>query len=441
MAKSVKIEILRTEGGALQANGSVDEISTTFTIPTAGVYQVYSFFWDDGANWNIQTGLTSGALADFDTNSPSVFAINADTQMPGLPTVVNGLNVLGQSDDTYDDWVDGNRTLYAAPAGIVSVGDDGPVTVYVNHNSGLSQRTWYDGVGWGEAQPTLTLEVNTTTGNVALRNDFDTTIDLSYYEISSASESLSRANWNSLDDQNFDAVDGPDDGSVAGDSLLEGWDEAGASTDNATLNENFFLGTSSIAAGASLSLGSAFSAGCVEDLEFSWGLVGDGSLQLGIVDYVSSSANGDFNNDGNWDCADVDALVAEIASGGGDLAFDMNSDGVVDGDDLDGAGGWLEVGGANNPDETGGNPFLVGDANLDGSVDVSDFNLWNMNKFSNTAAWCSGDLNASGSIDVSDFNLWNAGKFQSSDTQVVPEPNVAWCLLFGLLPFIRRHLG
>ena len=72
-----------------------------------------------------------------------------------------------------------------------------------------------------------TIEVNTTTGEVFLKNNFGNPVQLGYYEIRSASGSLNPSGWNSLDERNFDAVDGGDPGSVAGDSLLEGWDEAG----------------------------------------------------------------------------------------------------------------------------------------------------------------------------------------------------------------------
>ena len=96
-----------------------------------------------------------------------------------------------------------------------------------------------------------------------------------------------------------------------------------------------------------------------------------------------NSINGDFNGDGNWDCGDVDALTAAIPSMSTDLCFDMNADGAVSiGDLTDADGGWLSVSSANNAAATGGNPFFVGDANLDGTVDVFDFNAWNGNKFS-----------------------------------------------------------
>ncbi len=150
------------------------------------------------------------------------------------------------------------------------------------------------------------------------------------------------------------------------------------------------------------------------------------------VGSVTNGVNGDFDNNGFWNCADVDALVAAIASDSTDLSFDMNGDSMITLADLTEATvGWLAVGGANNPVQTGGNAFLEGDANLDGSVDVSDFNVWNGNKFQPTAAWCSGDFNADGSIDVSDFNIWNGKKFQSSAGALVPEPAGLAALALG----------
>ena len=130
-------------------------------------------------------------------------------------------------------------------------------------------------------------------------------------------------------------------------------------------------------------------------------------------------------------------LVAEIAGGANNAAFDLSGDGSVDSTDLD---LWLaEAGAANLPS---GNAYRDGDANLDGVVDVSDFNLWNNNKFTNTAAWCSGDFNADGSIDVSDFNIWNTNKFTSSnDVAAVPEPS-ALCLTvlsLAVLTGLRRR--
>lgn len=138
--------------------------------------------------------------------------------------------------------------------------------------------------------------------------------------------------------------------------------------------------------------------------------------------------DGDFNNDGQFNCTDVDALVANIVGGTNPPAFDLTSDGLVNTVDLT---AWLGQAGAKNL--ASGNPYLPGDANLNGSVDGSDFGIWNGNKFTNVPAWCSGDFNASGAVDGSDFNLWNANKFLSADSvAAVPEPTGA-AVLVGIL--------
>ncbi len=148
---------------------------------------------------------------------------------------------------------------------------------------------------------------------------------------------------------------------------------------------------------------------------------------------IDNGGNGDFNGDTIYDCADIDALTTEIVAGTNDPTFDLNGDTVVDAGDRD---SWLaEAGAVNN---ASGNPYLDGDANLDGSVDVGDFNVWNGNKFTATSAWCSGDFNSDGSADVGDFNIWNGNKFTSSDVSAVPEPTslslfgMATLGLFGL---------
>ncbi len=155
---------------------------------------------------------------------------------------------------------------------------------------------------------------------------------------------------------------------------------------------------------------------------------------LVIEGTIGGGISGDFNGDGTYDCDDVDPLVAEIVAGTNNASFDLTGDSLVNGEDL---AAWLAEGGNA---EVGG-AFLEGDANLDGSVDVSDFNIWNGQKFSSNAGWCGGDFNADGSVDVSDFNIWNGKKFQSSGGALVPEP-ASWSLLglaaAALLRFRRR---
>lgn len=49
---------------------------------------------------------------------------------------------------------------------------------------------------------------------------------------------------------------------------------------------------------------------------------------------------------------------------------------------------------------------LLGDANLDGIVDVADFNIWFKNLNNVQGRWSIGDFNRSGIVDVNDFNTW-----------------------------------
>ena len=81
--------------------------------------------------------------------------------------------------------------------------------------------------------------------------------------------------------------------------------------------------------------------------------------------------------------------------------------------------------------------MLAGDANGDGFVDVSDFNIWNANKLTNAAGYRRGDFNADQVIDVSDFNIWNANKFRS--VAVVPEPGQSLWAFIGVV--VLRRFG
>lgn len=150
-------------------------------------------------------------------------------------------------------------------------------------------------------------------------------------------------------------------------------------------------------------------------------LQGNGSSGAQLSALVSPSAMriprpGDFNSDEAYNCADVDALVAEIAAGAHDPPFDLTSDGLVDHNDLV---AWLAAAGAANL--ASGGSYLLGDANLDGTVQELDFSAWNEHRFTATAAWCSGDFNADGTVDGQDFVLWNSNKFTSA-ARPVPEP-------------------
>ena len=163
--------------------------------------------------------------------------------------------------------------------------------------------------------------------------------------------------------------------------------------------------------------------------------------QVGVDRLRASTAAydlADLNRDGHADVTDLDLVVADVAAGLDSPVFDLTGDGIVNDEDVS---EWRRLGGiANLPL---GESYLEGDANLDGSVDVSDFNLWNQNQFTANAAWSAGDFNADGNVDVSDFNIWNSNTFQIAGEPLlaVPEPDSAVLLLlagFGSLCLVRR---
>ncbi len=143
---------------------------------------------------------------------------------------------------------------------------------------------------------------------------------------------------------------------------------------------------------------------------------------------ISSGPDPDFNGDMVLDCADIDALVADIAAENNTALFDLTQDGNVNLDDRD---EWLALAGAANL--ASGNAYLLGDADLDGNVNGSDFLVWNSNKFTATAAWCSGDFDADGNVNGGDFLIWNSNKFTSADVSAVPEPATGLLMLGALL--------
>jgi hypothetical protein len=154
-----------------------------------------------------------------------------------------------------------------------------------------------------------------------------------------------------------------------------------------------------------------------------------GPVPYGIAWWAVTAA-GDFNNDGEWNCADIDELTFAIIVGSTDPQYDMNKDGVLNLSDItDKASGWLTAGGAIDsnaqmvgPGNTSGLPYLSADGNLDGRVDGSDFGIWNTNKFTAAQGWCSGDWNADGNVDGTDFGIYNANRFTDSMTASLPEP-------------------
>jgi hypothetical protein len=117
----------------------------------------------------------------------------------------------------------------------------------------------------------------------------------------------------------------------------------------------------------------------------------------------------DFDTDGDLDLADIDALVAAIASGAHNPRFNLTEDGLVTVSDRD---AWLGLAGGVNLGS--GISYLLGDANLDRFVDGVDFNIWNANNSMPIAAWSRGDFTANGVVNNADFDVWYLNRFRDA---------------------------
>jgi len=144
---------------------------------------------------------------------------------------------------------------------------------------------------------------------------------------------------------------------------------------------------------------------------------------------------GDFNGNGQLDAADVNQLTREVATNSRNLTFDVTKDGLVNGADLQ---SWVK-----DLRKT-----WVGDANLDGQFNSTDFvSVFQTGKFelNSDAAWTEGDWNADLRFNSSDFvAAFQDGGFEQGPRAAVasvPEPSgmVGACAAALLLPLLRRR--
>jgi len=160
----------------------------------------------------------------------------------------------------------------------------------------------------------------------------------------------------------------------------------------------------------------------------------------------------DFDCDGDIDIDDVNALtlVGNLTGGvsvnAGTTKFDLNGDNSINTADLD---KWRADAATLNGF---GSPYSLGDANLDGDVDVfqpdgnGDAQVLTSNiGTASGAVWGDGDFNADGDVDIFDFAgtgdaqvlTNNLGSFSDTGAAVaaVPEPATI-AILATLLPFV-----
>jgi hypothetical protein len=130
---------------------------------------------------------------------------------------------------------------------------------------------------------TIELLVDTTTGNVQIRNNLATPFEIDYYEITSELGVLEFDNWESLD-----AADG---GLPVTNDYLAGWDVAEGSSDF-VLSEGNFVGFATVAMSSPIDLGDVFKSATAigdRDIRFFVGVAG-GSVMRGTVIYTDPGA-------------------------------------------------------------------------------------------------------------------------------------------------------
>jgi hypothetical protein len=139
------------------------------------------------------------------------------------------------------------------------------------------------------------IEVNTTTGQVTIKNQTGAPVNIDYYEILSNDgngNSLNATSWNSFQDPGSNPAGFP-----SGTGVGDGWEESGG-VDSGVLAESYLTGSSAVPHSTStgISLGAAFRPGFAQNLVFQYG-------QLG----ASVNPDGDFNADGVVNAADYPA--------------------------------------------------------------------------------------------------------------------------------------
>jgi hypothetical protein len=174
----------------------------------------------------------------------------------------------------------------------------------------------------------LTLQVDRETGATTILNESGSPHVMDAYQLASGNGSLDPDGWSSLQDQNLPAF-------PAGDGTGNGWEELG-NADASILGEFFLQGTSEVADGAVVSLGTAAKLGA-SNVTFQYHQPGAGSGMLeGQVTFIGEGVLlGDVNLDTVVNGLDVDPFVDVLLNGPYQAEADMNQDDVVNGLDVD----------------------------------------------------------------------------------------------------------
>ncbi len=147
--------------------------------------------------------------------------------------------------------------------------------------------------------------------------------------------------------------------------------------------------------------------------------------------------DGDFDDNGAVTLDDLDALMGEVGSGTNNIAFDLTSDNLVDDADRD---SWLAEAATTNGLSA---PYLLGDANLDLTVNAADLNEVGIAWLSDSNEWSKGNFTGSG-VNAADLNVlalnWQTVHPDAPlGANAVPEPAGMIMMVLGLLGIVTTR--
>jgi hypothetical protein len=263
--------------GDYNSNGAVDagdyvvwrnNLGTSFTLPNRDPANTGNVSTGDYNSWKSRFGQTGAERLTVYFNPTGVEQTNASVLTTELPLITG--------------FGDGSGSLLTVATLNGNPTPDSARPFYIDNLA--------IGTSWADVAtvnvPRLTLEVNPVNGQTRLVNNTTQPIDLAYYEILSASNSLNPTGWNSLDDQN-----------VSGGAWVEN------SPSTSQLIESNLPGFTTIAAGGgSLPLGAAFNTTGTQDLVARWGTKqgNDGLLNLANVVTLGTSTTAAIPEPATW---------------------------------------------------------------------------------------------------------------------------------------------
>ena len=162
-----------------------------------------------------------------------------------------------------------------------------------------------------------------------------------------------------------------------------------------------------------------------------------GTLFTGVSIIRPPTIACDFDGDGVCDIIDIDMITMELAANGNNLQFDIDNSGAVDVGDID---EWRSVAATENG---WAEPYLAGDANLDGAINSADLNKVGISWQLPQDRYSEGDFNGSGLVDAADLNFiglrWQQEIPLAASAAAVPEPSSVLLLVFGLVALAVRR--